>query len=294
MSEVTTTKTGIISSLLEIAKDFSRDARHFQIIYLSLFLAYGVIELQWDILPIEITLILGASVLSQFIWLKIVGGNMMGLKSAIITGLGICLILQSDSLLTLIAATVLSISSKFLIRIKNKHLFNPNNFGIIVSILVFQDAWISPGQWGSNAMFLFVLTILGGFILFKVKRLDICLVFLGALFLMEYGRTVLYQGWEMDVLIHKFSSGTLLLFTFFMITDPMTTPNSRKSRIIWALTLAGITFFMSNWMQLYTAPIWVLFFMTPITVLLDKIYPATKFEWIKSKESPNNEISTNN
>jgi Na+-translocating ferredoxin:NAD+ oxidoreductase RnfD subunit len=117
-------------------------------------------------------------------------------------------------------------------------LFNPNNFGIIVSIVVFQDAWISPGQWGSDAMFLFVLSILGGFILFKVKRLDLCLTFLGSLFLMEYLRTVTYQGWEMDVLFHKFSSGTLLLFTFFhdyRSNDNAKTPENQElsGRSLW-------------------------------------------------------------
>ncbi|MCB9223755.1 MAG: RnfABCDGE type electron transport complex subunit D [Crocinitomicaceae bacterium] len=294
MSQVATTDSSIIGSIVEGFKKVTQDARHFQIAYLSLFLGYGIMKLNWEILPIEIFIILSTSVLTQFIWLKITGGKMSGLKSALITGLGICLILHSDSILTLSVAAVISISSKFLIKIKNKHLFNPNNFGIIISILIFQDAWISPGQWGSDAMFLFGISILGGFILFKVNRLETGLVFLGTLFALEYLRTVAYQGWEMDVLMHKFSSGTLLLFSFFMITDPMTTPNSRRSRIIWSIVLAGLTFFLSNWIQLYTAPIWVLFFMAPLTVLLDKIYPAKKFEWIKEKESPNNQISINN
>lgn len=294
MNQIATQTISISQQLIEGIKNLTKDARHFQIIFLSMFLTYGIVELSWEITPLKVLIILGASLLTQFIWLKIHQGKMSGLKSALITGLGICLILHSDSILTLSVAAVLSISSKFVLRIKNKHLFNPNNFGIIVSILVFQDAWISPGQWGSNAMFLFVLALLGGFILFRVNRLDVCLTFLGSLFILEYMRTVAYQGWEMDVLVHKFSSGTLLLFTFFMITDPMTTPNSKKSRIIWAIILASATFFMSNWVQLYTAPIWVLFFMTPITVLLDKIYPSAKFEWIKEKESPNTEISINN
>ena len=293
MSQATSTSTTLFQSAIKRVKHFSTDARHFQIAYLSLFLSYGILELDWDIAPIEIFIIIGASLLTQLIWLKITNGPMSGLKSAMITGLGICLILQSDSILTLAVAAVISISSKFLLKIGNKHLFNPNNFGIIISILVFQDAWISPGQWGSNAMFLFVIAILGGFILLKVKRLETSLVFLGSLFAMEYIRTVAYQGWEMDVLLHKFSSGTLLLFTFFMITDPMTTPNAKKSRIIWSILLAAITFFLSNWVQLYTAPIWVLFFMTPITVVLDKVYPDAKFEWIKTKESPNKHISIN-
>ena len=165
---------------------------------------------------------------------------------------------------------------------KGKHLFNPANFGIIASIVLFQDAWISPGQWGSDTLFLLCLTLMGCIVLHKIGRLETTVVFLGSLFLMEYLRTIVYQGWEMDVLWHKFSSGTLLLFAFFMITDPMTIPNSKKARMIWALILAGATFLLSTRMQIYTAPIWVIFFITPITVLLDKVLPGVKFEWNKS------------
>ena len=267
------------TSIQSIKNKLFQDARHFQILYLTAFLVFGVTELNWEITTNKIVTVLGAALITQFLWLKIVGGKLSGLKSALITALGLLLILQSMSLLTMGVATVLAISSKFLIRIKNKHLFNPANFGIIIAILIFQDAWISPGQWGSSMLFLSVLTVLGGFILVKVGRLETSLIFLGSLFLMEYSRTVLYQGWEMDVLVHKFSSGTLLLFTFFMITDPMTTPNKKKARVVWAIILAAATFILSNWVQIYTAPIWILFFMTPITVILDKVYPSLKFEW---------------
>lgn len=266
---------------LSSIKFLYEDARHMQILYLSIFLYYGINELSWEVSTLQIVSVIGSAVGTQMIWTKITGGKYNSWKSALITALGLCLLLKSTSLLTLILAAVLAISSKFVIRIKNKHLFNPANFGIIISILVFQDAWISPGQWGSSALFLFALSVLGGIILFKIGRLETSIVFLGSLFLMEYFRTVVYQGWEMDVLFHKFSSGTLLLFAFFMITDPMTIPNARKSRVIWSLILAGATFFLTNWVQIYTAPIWILFFMTPLTVLLDKVFPQTKFEWIK-------------
>ena len=275
------TKTGVMRAVRSILKD----ARHYQILYLSTFLVYGIFELSWEIPLLQIALVVGCAVSTQMIWTAITKGKWNSWKSAVITALGLCLILKSTSLWTLAIAAVVAISSKFILRIKKKHLFNPANFGIIFAIVIFQDAWISPGQWGSDALFLFVLSVMGGIILFKIGRLETSLVFLGSLFLMEYFRTVVYQGWEMDVLFHKFSSGTLLLFAFFMITDPMTIPNSRKSRVIWSLILAGATFVLTNYIQIYTAPIWILFFMTPITVLLDKVFPSVKFEWYQSKTS---------
>ena len=272
---------GVMSAVLSVFKD----ARHYQILYLTTFLIYGVSELKWELPWIQIAVVIGCAVGTQMIWTAITKGKWNSWKSALITALGLCLLLKSTSLWTLAIAAIVAISAKFILKVKKKHLFNPANFGIIFAIVIFQDAWISPGQWGSDALFLFVLSVMGGLILFKIGRLETTLVFLGSLFLMEYLRTVVYQGWEMDVLMHKFSSGTLLLFAFFMITDPMTIPNSRKSRVIWSFILAGATFFLTNWIQLYTAPIWILFFMTPITVLLDKVFPNVKFEWNQSRTS---------
>lgn len=266
----------------------NQDPRHYQIGYLSLFLIYGISALNWKIDAAQILTLVGSCVITQLLWGKINERKSSGWKSALITALGLCLLLKSNSLLTLAIAGSLAISAKFILKIGDKHLFNPANFGIIISILIMQDAWISPGQWGSSALFLFVLTVLGGFILNKIGRLETSLVFIGVLLICEFGRTVLYQGWPIDALYHKFSSGTLLLFAFFMITDPMTIPNSKRSRIIWATVLALCTFGLTNWVQLYTAPIWVLFFMTPLTVILDKVYPSLKFEWKHAikKQSP--------
>ena len=263
-----------------IGSNFTKDARHFQILYLGLFLVYGVFALNWEVSGLKLLVLLAGTIFTQLFWIKLYQQKYSGLKSALITGLGLCLLLNSTSVLTLLIASVLAISAKYTLRFRNKHLFNPANFGIISAIILFQDAWISPGQWGSNAMFIVVLAILGGVVLHKIGRLETSLVFLITLFALEYVRTVLYQGWEVDVLIHKFSSGTLLLFTFFMITDPMTIPNAKKARMIWSVILAFSTFICTTWMQIYTAPIWVLFFMTPITVWFDNRSGAKKFEWI--------------
>ncbi|MFK8039199.1 MAG: RnfABCDGE type electron transport complex subunit D [Crocinitomicaceae bacterium] len=264
---------------LSLLYSFSKDARHFQILYLTAFLIFGFQFLHWDFSLRKIITILSSALITQLIWIYAQNGKLHSLKSGAITGLGLCLLLNSSSLLTLGLASSIAITAKYLLRYNGKHIFNPANFGIIISIVLFQDAWISPGQWGSNALFLFVLSVLGGIVLHKVGRLETSIVFLLTLFFLEYIRTVLYQGWEFEVLIHKFSSGTLLLFTFFMITDPMTIPNAKKARVIWSFVLAIATFICSVWIQLYTAPIWVLFFMAPITIWFDKILPNNKFKW---------------
>ncbi len=258
---------------------FYHDARHFQIVYLTFFLVYGNIFLGWHNEILRFALIFGICISTQLAFDYYYKKPYLSVKSAFISALGLCLLLKANAASTLALAAFLSIASKFFIRIKGKHVFNPANFGIIGSILLTQDAWISPGQWGSDVSLLFILGVLGTFILLRVNRIDTSLAFIITLALLEFFRIVIYLGWPIDFFLHQFTSGTLLLFTFFMITDPVTTPNSPKARIIWASLIALASFGLSHYWQLYTAPIWVLFILSPLTALLDRIFVHHHFNW---------------
>lgn len=261
-------------------KNLFKDARNFQILYLTTFLTYGLFNLDWmSQWPFFVTAIL-AVVLAQYAFEKIKFGQVRGIKSALISGLGICLLMRTNSIGAIALASFIAIAAKFLIRYNGKHIFNPSNIGIIALLVISDLVWVSPGQWGNDVALFFLITVTGLIVLLKVGRLDISLIFLATLFLMEYCRTILYLGWEWDVLLHKFSNGSLLLFTFFMITDPKTTPDHPRVRVLWAMLLAALTFMLSQWFYLYTASIWALFIITPVTMLVDKYFPAKRYAWL--------------
>lgn len=262
---------------------YLKDARHFQIVYLASFLILGILFLHWDNdLPKYGIIILSAIVFQQ-IGVSLTTKKKGAWKSALITSLGLCLLCKTNGFETGIFASFIAISTKFLIRFKGKHVFNPVNIGIVATILLTQDAWISPGQWGSHLLLLFTLGVLGFLVLTKVDRIDASLTFLFVFGGLQFIRSVLYLGWSFDVFFHQIASGTLLLFTFFMITDPMTTPNHRGARILWVSLIGIASFILSNYMYVYAAPIWVLFFAAPLTPLFDTLWQAEKFEWNLSK-----------
>lgn len=263
----------------QIALWFTKDARHFQIVYLGTFLLYGILGLGWKAEIPAYATILFIAFLTQGIGIYWKGLSYTSLKSALITALGLCLLLKASALWVLALATFLAIGSKFCIRSSGKHLFNPANFGIIAAILLTGEAWVSPGQWGNHVILLFMMGAAGLIVLLKVGRLDTSLAFLlsfGGLLLIQ---NVAYKGWPIDHVLHSLTTGTLLLFTFFMITDPKTTPNAPKARIIWAALVGLITFGMTTWLDVFDAPIWALFFISPLTVLLDRYMKHAKFEW---------------
>jgi len=259
---------------------FLIDPRNYQITFLSAFLLYGTWALGWETDPQKLIIILSTCLGTQALGCLIFKKDISSLKSAVITSLGLTILLKANDLSTYALAAFLAIACKFIFRSGGKHFFNPANFGIIMVIFLTGDAWISPGQWGASGILFFMVGILGFTVLYKVNRIDIGLFFLITLFALDYSRMIIYQGWTHDVIFHKYTNGSLLLFAFFMITDPVSTPSGILTRRFFAITVAVTTFYLQSFMQLHTAPVWALFFISPVTVILDKLMRAPNFKWI--------------
>ena len=203
------------------------------------------------------------------------------LKSALITGLGLCLLLRANHFSTMLLAAGLAIASKFIFRVRGKHFFNPANFGIIAALTLTKDAWVSPGQWGTDWWYLALFLATGGLVLKKIGRWETSVVFLGVYASLEAIRNV-WLGWDSEVLLHHLSSGSLLVFALFMLTDPRSIPNAIKGRIIWAISIAFLTFILQYTLYLQTAMFWALFCLSPLTILLDFQYFFPRFNWQRS------------
>ena len=94
----------------------------------------------------------------------------------LITSLSLCLLLRAPTLMVAASAACIAILSKLLL-IQGKHIFNPANIGIVLSVCLF-DAWISPGQWGREAWLLFVFIGLGFIVSMRAARADVAIAFL--------------------------------------------------------------------------------------------------------------------
>lgn len=269
---------------IELPKNYKlsliSDARHFQILFLGSFLVMVLFanDFPKDYL-FQIGLTISSCLFFQFLFTHFTTKNYSSWKSALITSLGLSLLLKVDAFHWVFVATFIAIGSKFLIKHNGKHIFNPANIGVVGTILISQNAWISPGQWGSNIIYLFMVGSLGFLVIKKVSRIDIALTFITTFGGLLFIRNILYLGWPIDFWIHQMTNGTLMLFTFFMITDPMTTPNNKKARIIFAIILASIAFYLTTFNHFYAASVWVLLFMLPLTIMFDKILKDRKFNW---------------
>ena len=125
-----------------------------------------------------------------------------------------------------------------MVRISGKHVFNPTNVALVVMLLLTDRVWVSPGQWGSLAFFAFLMACLGGLVVKRAARADVTLAFLVRL-RRAAGRPLAWLGEPLAIPLHRLESGALLLFAFFMISDPKTTPDSRAGRLLFAALVAA-------------------------------------------------------
>ncbi len=267
-----------------------KDARYFQIVFQCAFLSFGIFYLGWNAEWWLYTSYISVSVLTQVLF-EVIQNFLknkqwpaaikiqQGIPSAIISSMGLCLLLKTNSLTAAITAAFISIASKYIIRINGKHIFNPSALGIIVTVFITQNAWISPAQWGSGAVLLFAVFCLGFIITTKVQKLDVSLAFLGTFGGLLFIRQIIYLGWPVDHFIQSISTGSLLLFSFFMITDPKTTPNHTAARIFWCIAIAILSFYLTAFKFMNGAPILVLVCSQPIVPLLDRFFKARSFQW---------------
>src|SRR5262249_58287663 len=116
--------------------------------------------------------------LAQFAGSRLSGRPGFDPKSALISGLSLCLLLRTNSLALAILTAAIAIGSKFLLRVGGKHVFNPTNVALVAMILTTGAVWVSPGQWGSTAVFGFLLASAGGLVVNRAARSDVTLAFL--------------------------------------------------------------------------------------------------------------------
>jgi Na+-transporting NADH:ubiquinone oxidoreductase subunit NqrB len=172
---------------------------------------------------------------------------------------------------------VIAVAGKFVVRVRGKHVFNPTNLAIVVLLLTGQ-AWVSPGQWGSAAFFGFLLACAGGLVVNRAARSDVTVAFLLAYGGLVVGRS-LWLGEPMAIPLHRLENGALLIFAFFMISDPRTTPDARAGRILFALVVALGGAYVQYRLFRTNGLLWSLAVFSPLVPVIDRLLPGPRHAW---------------
>ncbi len=267
------------------------DPRIAQMAMLGTILAAGAYLYDFALDPRQTVLTFAAALLTQAITDRINGREAINYRSALITALSIALLLRADSLWVHPAAAVVAIGSKSLLRLRGKHLFNPSCCGVIVALLAMPGVWVSPGQWGNGIAIAGWIAVAGTMAVSRAARGD-----LSSAFMLFYGGAmlarVLWLGQRLAVFAHRMASGSLLLFAFFMISDPRTSPDDWRGRLVHSAIVAGLAFVLGAHFYANNPLLWALFLAAPAVPLWDTIFKAPQFEWKVKGESDVSEIQT--
>lgn len=169
-----------------------------------------------------------------------------------ITGLACAMLLYSnDRLLPIVLATVIGIGSKHLIRIAypngaSRHIFNPSNLGITATLLLLPWVGISPpyhftenltgwGDWLVPA----VIVCSGTFLNYRfTKRLPLIAAWLAGFVGQAWLRHVFLDA-SFTAALLPMTGVAFILYTFYMVTDPPTTPGTVRGQVLFGLAVAS-------------------------------------------------------
>lgn len=223
---------------------------------------------------------LGSCLLAELALARFVGGRPASLSSAYVSGISLALLVkpQAGLLWPFWLGGFLAIGSKYVIRYRGRHLWNPSNFAIGVLVLLAPGSVaILSHQWGNELATNAVIWILGLLIAGRAGVLHVTVAYLAA-FLPLAALRSLIVGSPVLAEIAPVTGPMYQLFIFFMITDPRTTVASRVGRLVVVVTVAVVEMAirLSADFQVgtlgplyYSPPIFALFLVGPIAMWID-------------------------
>lgn len=255
-----------------------QDPRYYQITVLSSLVVFGVAALDFGVRLENAVAIMSTALLVQFFGTRLAGLPRFDPLSPLITALSLTLILRTDLALIAALASCIAIGTKFLVRIRGKHVFNPANVAIVTLMITSDHAWISSGQWGSAAIGAFAFACLGSLVLTRAKRAETTIVFLMAYATLLFSRAI-WLGDPLVIPVHQVQNGALLLFSFFMISDPKTTPDTAAGRACYAVLVAVVAYTIQFIFYEPHGPIIALTLCAPAVPLIDFLYRGPSYRW---------------
>ena len=203
--------------------------------------------------------------------------------SAIITAFGIILMIGYIQWYIPFILLAISLLQKKLLTINQKHIFNPSNFAVVLALAIFYPKALPIiGQLGHQGYTAIAITILLAIaILYRVNRLTIPIIFSIVYIALEWliiGHT--NPNWEFTHFLTKFYTTSFIVYLLFMLTDPITTPDSNIKQLVFAFLVATILVTLD---YIYTPRVWNLFLALFITsTLFIPFYrELKKVDWIK-------------
>lgn len=221
-------------------------------------------------------LAIATSMVLDLVLARLFFGKWPHLASAYITGISVGILIRSPAFWPYALCSALAITSKYVIRWRGRHLFNPSNFAISAMLLLIPEYVAALSiQWGNDVWPLIIVWILGALIVWRVRRLHITLTYVVSFVAFSALRSVIV-GDSFLAEVAPITGPMYQLFIFFMITDPRTTVKSMRGQCLVAFLVAAVEMIL-RLADNINAPFYALSIVGPIALAID-IWRRSKSE----------------
>src|SRR6185295_19972466 len=195
-------------------------------------------------------------------------GHFPHLASAYITGISVGILVRSPFLWPYALASLISIVSKYVLKVKGRHLWNPSNLGMsAVLFLAPSTVSLLSFQWGNNLWPMVVIWALGSVIVWRVGRLHISASYVAAFLFFSFVRSAL-TGTPWLASVAPITGPMYQLLIFFMVTDPKTTVRPRWGQAVVVIVVAFVEMLL-RLAEIVYAPLYALFLVGPSALLIE-------------------------
>jgi len=246
-----------------VARFFSVENRYLPPLFITLILIAG--NLSFGLLESfsRTALAIATSMAFEIVLSLLVYRRVPNLASAYITGISVGILIRSPEFWPYALCSAIAITSKYAIRWKGRHLWNPSNLAISVMLLIVPEyvATLSI-QWGNSVWPMLIVWILGALIVYRVHRLHITATYVVSFIVLSYIRTV-FTGHPFLAEVAPITGPMYQLFIFFMITDPKTTVKPKWAQCLVVFFVAVVEMIL-RLAQNVDAPYYALAIVGPI------------------------------
>ncbi|MCB9914287.1 MAG: hypothetical protein H6828_03935 [Planctomycetes bacterium] len=191
----------------------------------------------------KLVITLGTCVLTELALGFFVRGVMPPLQSAYITGMSLSLLLRpvdgQDWLYA--AAAMLSIGSKYALRYRGKHLWNPSNFGLAAMVLLdSRQVGLLSHEMGNDLRVNAIIWLVGLMVASRARVLHVTLTYATSFTAFAALRAAILPATSFATEVAPLTGPMYQLLCFFMLTDPPTTPGTAKKRIVSTVIIAAL------------------------------------------------------
>jgi enediyne biosynthesis protein E5 len=216
-----------------------------------------------------------ASLVTELILSKIYFGKWPILASAYISGISVGILVRSPAVWPYFVCAVVSIMSKYVLRVNNRHIWNPSNFGIAVLVFLAPETVATLSiQWGNYLLPMIVIWCLGSVIIARLHRFHITGTYVACFIALAFVRSwITGSPWQSE--IAPLTGPMYQLFIFFMITDPKTTVKSKKWQCV-VVAIVAVVEMILRLDQVVYAPFYALFIVGPTALLVEYWFDSRK------------------